>query len=89
MHHICIWVDDVAAVKEEFEQAGIEAAMEMVSSQGMPVIYFDAREQLGSFIEVNPPLAQLAGAAKTLHEKATPEMPDVLSMEQLMGMMAR
>ena len=36
MHHICIWVDDVAAVKEEFEQAGIEAAMEMVSSQACP-----------------------------------------------------
>lgn len=89
MHHICIWVDDVAAVKEEFEQAGIDAAMEMVSSQGMPVIYFDAREQLGSFIEVNPPLNQLAGAAKALHEKATPEMPDVLPMEQLMCMMGR
>ena len=89
MHHICIWVDDVDAVKTKFQDAGIETAMEMVSGQGLKVIYFDAREKLGSFIEVNAPLDQLAGTAKALHEKATPEMPAVITMEQLMGMMGR
>lgn len=89
MHHLCIWTDDVDEVKAAFEKAGIESAMEMVSGQGLKVIYFDAREKLGSFIEVNAPLDQLAGAVRAVHEKAMPEMPTLLSMEQLMGMMAR
>lgn len=89
MHHLCIWADDVDAVRAEFEKAGIETAMEMVSGQGLKVVYFDARAQLGSFIEVNAPLDQLAGAVKAVHENATPEMPALLSMEQLMGMMGR
>ena len=89
MHHICIWCDDVDAVKAEFSQAGIEAAMEMVSGQGLKVVYFDAREKLGSFIEVNAPLDQLAGAVKAVHENATSETPALLTMQQLMGMMGR
>lgn len=89
MHHLCIWADDVDAVKDEFERVGIEAAMELASSQGLKVVYFDARAQLGSFIEVNAPLDQLAGAAKAVHANATSESPTLLTMEQLMGMMGR
>lgn len=89
MHHLCIWADDVDAVRDEFERVGIEAAMELVSSQGLKVVYFDARAQLGSFIEVNAPLDQLAGAVKAVHANATSESPALLTMEQLMGMMGR
>ena len=89
LHHLCIWADDVDAVAAEFEEAGIEAAMEMVSGQGLKVIYFDAREQLGSFIEVNAPIEQLAGAVAAVHANATPETPTLLTMQDLMAMMGR
>lgn len=89
LHHLCIWADDVDAVRAEFEAAGIEVAMEMVSGQGLKVLYFDAREQLGSFIEVNAPIEQLAGAVRAVHENAAPDTPTLLTMEQIMGMMGR
>ena len=89
MHHLCIWADDVDAVVAEFKEAGIEPAMEMVSGQGLKVVYFDAREQLGSFIEVNAPIEQLAGAVAAVHANATPETPTLLTMQDLMAMMSR
>lgn len=89
LHHLCIWADDVDAVAAEFEEAGIEAAMEMVSGQGLKVVYFDARAQLGSFIEVNAPTEQLSGAVAAIHANATPETPTLLTMQDLMAMMGR
>ena len=68
LHHICIWADDAEKVAKEFVDEGFEIAMEMVSGQGLQVIYIDAREKLGSFIEVNAPLDQLYMGIKMQHE---------------------
>lgn len=89
LHHLCIWADDVDAVVEEFAAAGIEVAMEMVSGQGLKVAYFDAREQLGSFVEVNAPLDSLAGAVAAIAAKADESTPTLLTMQQLMAAMGR
>lgn len=68
LHHLCIWADDTEKVAKEFTDAGFEIAMEMMSGQGLHVIYVDAREKLGSFIEVNPPLEQIYQGIKMQHE---------------------
>ena len=85
LHHVCIWADDVDKVVEEFTTAGVEVAMEMVSGQGLKVVYFDAREQLGCFVECNAPIEQLWQGVKALHEKAGDDMPALLPMAALMG----
>ena len=85
LHHICIWADDVDAVKADMAAAGIEAAMEMTSGQGLKVVYFDAREQLGSFIEVNAPIEQLWQGIKSVHEKSPAGAPALMPMSALMG----
>lgn len=69
LHHYCIWVDDVKDVEEQLASFGIEPAMKMVSGQGLEVIYFDARKQLGHYIEVNAPMEQLAAGIASIHQK--------------------
>lgn len=88
LHHLCIWADDVDKVIEEFTAAGLEVAMEMVSGQGLKVVYFDARDTLGSFIEVNAPIEQLWQGVKALSEKADDSMPALIPMQALMGAMS-
>lgn len=85
LHHICIWADDVDAVKADMAAAGIEAAMEMTSGQGLKVVYFDARDQLGSFVEVNAPIEQLWQGIKAVHEKSPDAAPALMPMSALMG----
>lgn len=85
LHHVCIWADDVDAVIEEFTAAGIEIGMEMVSGQGLKVVYFDAREQLGCFVECNAPIEQLWQGVKALHENAGEDTPALIPMAALMG----
>lgn len=84
IHHFCIWVDDVDAAVKDFSAYGIEPAMTMVSGQGLKVVYLDAREQLGHYIEVNEPLDQLAQGVKALHEKWTGD-ESLVDMKVLMG----
>lgn len=84
LHHLCIWVDDVDRAVEEFAEVGIDPAMTMISGQGMKVVYLDAREKLGSYIEVNPPLDRMAGAIRQLAEHADGQGPSVIGIEALM-----
>lgn len=84
VHHLCIWADDTEVVAREFVDAGYEIAMEMTSGQGLKVVYIDAREQLGSFIEVNAPLEQLYMGIKMQHENWDGTRP-LGTMADLMG----
>lgn len=84
LHHLCIWADDSEKVAKEFTDAGFEIAMEMVSGSGLHVVYIDAREQLGSFIEVNAPLDQLYLGIKMQHENWDGTRP-LRSVGELMG----
>ena len=88
IHHFCIWADDVDAVVEQCKAEGIEPAMTMVSGQGLKVVYLDAREQLGQYIEVNAPIEQLAGAVAAVHAKWEGD-ESVIGMDVLMKMMGR
>ncbi len=85
LHHVCIWADGVDAVAREFADAGAEVAMEMVSGQGLKVVYLDARKQLGCFVECNAPIEQLWQGVKALHENAGEGAPSLLPMAALMG----
>lgn len=85
LHHLCIWSDDVDAVATEFAKEGIEVAMDMTSGQGLHVMYFDAREQLGSFIEVNAPIEQLWQGVAALAVNADENTPALIPMSALMG----
>ena len=85
LHHVCIWADDVDEVVEQFTAEGIEVAMEMVSGQGLKVVYFDAREQLGCFVECSAPIEQLWQGVKALHENAGEDTPALIPMSALMG----
>ena len=60
----------------------------MVSGQGLKVVYLDAREQLGQYIEVNAPIEQLAGAVAAVHAKWEGD-ESVIGMDVLMKMMGR
>lgn len=60
LHHMCIWVDDVEQAKNELLDLGFEIAMELTSGQGLQVLYFDCRELLGCYLEINAPIQQLA-----------------------------
>lgn len=84
LHHLCIWSDDTEKVARELVDAGCEIAMEMTSGQGLYVVYVDAREQLGSFIEVNAPLEQLYQGIKMQHENWDGTRP-LRSVAELMG----
>lgn len=85
LHHICIWADDVDQVIQDFTNADVDIVMEMISSQGLKVVYFDARETLGSFIEVNAPLTQLAEGIQALSAKDDGNMPALIPLQALMG----
>ena len=73
---------------EQCKAEGIEPAMTMVSGQGLKVVYLDAREQLGQYIEVNAPIEQLAGAVAAVHAKWEGD-ESVIGMDVLMKMMGR
>lgn len=88
LHHYCIWVDDVQEAVDEFAAAGMEVAMDMVSGSGMRVVYVDAREQLGQYIEVNPPLEQVAQMGMGVHQKMA-DGPALISIQDVMAMMGR
>lgn len=84
LHHICLWTDDLAKTIEEFKAEGVEVAMEMVSGQGLHVVYLDAVEELGIYIEMHQPLEQLYQGIKTQHENWDGTRP-VRSVAELMG----
>lgn len=84
LHHICIWADDVDAVIEDFTKAGYEVAMEMVSGGGLHVAYFDCREALGTYVEVNAPMEQLYMGIKMQHDNWDGTRP-LRSIAELMG----
>ena len=58
--------------------------MEMVSGQGLPVVYLDTVEELGVYVEVNPPLEQLYQGIKMQHESWDGTRP-LRSVAELMG----
>lgn len=84
LHHVCIWVDDVDQVKQDFQTLGYEVAMEMTSGQGLHVVYFDCRDTFGCYLEVNAPLEQLAGGIAARAQGWDGERP-LRSMAELMG----
>ncbi len=84
LHHICIWADDVDQVMSDFKEAGFEVAMEMVSGQGLHVVYFDTVEAFGVYTEVNTPLEQLYMGIKMQHENWDGTRP-LRTMADLMG----
>lgn len=88
MHHYCIWVDDVQAAVDEFVAAGMDVAMDMVSGAGSRIVYIDAREQLGQFIEVNQPNEQVAQMGMGVHQKMA-DGPALISLQDIMAMMGR
>lgn len=88
-HHFCIWVDSVDEAIEEFAKEGIEPAMIMESGQGLKVVYFDAREKLGSYIEVNAPLDQMSEGIKQLAENSDDQTPSLIGIEVLMKGMGK
>ena len=59
--------------------------MDMTSGQGLHVMYFDAREQLGSYIEVNAPIEQLWQGVAALAANADENTPALIPMAALMG----
>lgn len=87
LHHYCIWVDDVDAAVADLTAAGMEVAMDMVSGSGLRVVYVDAREQLGQYIEVNPPNEQLAQMGMGVHQKM--DGPALIGIADVMAMMGR
>lgn len=84
LHHLCIWSDDTEKVAKEFVEAGFDIAMEMVSGQGLNVIYVDTRNELGTFIEINAPLEQLYQGIKMQHESWDGTRP-LRTIADLMG----
>lgn len=85
LHHYCVWVDDVQAAVDELVSAGMEVAMDMVSGAGSRVVYIDAREQLGQYIEVNLPNEQVARMGMGIHQKM--DGPALITIQDVMGMM--
>lgn len=83
-HHFCVWSDDVDQAIQDFATVGIEPAMIMESGQGLKVVYFDAREKLGSYIEVHAPLDQLWQGVKTLADHWDGQGPSIIGVDVLM-----
>lgn len=84
-HHFCLWVDDVDAAIAVCEATGMTKAMELVSGQGARVVYMDARDQIGHYIEFNAPMEQLWQGIKALHEKSDVGTPALIPMSVLFG----
>ncbi len=84
LHHFCIWTDDVDQVKADFIAEGYEIAMEMMSGQGLHVIYFDCREVFGCYVEVNAPIEGLAMGVKAQSMNWDGSRP-LRSISELMG----
>ena len=63
---------------------GFEVAMDMTSGSGLRVVYFDCRDELGTFIEVNAPLTQLYEGIKAMHENWDGSRP-LRPIAELMG----
>lgn len=84
LHHVCIWSDDVESVIADFEKKGFEVAMDMTSGSGLRVVYFDCRDALGTFVEVNAPLTQLYEGIKAMHEHWDGTRP-LRPISELMG----
>ena len=85
LHHLCIWTDDTEKTVQEFTDAGYEIAMDMTSGAGLRVVYFDCREDFGSYVEVNAPLEQLWQGIKALADRDDGSMPAVIPMAALIG----
>ncbi|MGI6216751.1 MAG: VOC family protein [Coriobacteriales bacterium] len=84
LHHICMWSDDVDATVKALAAYGIEVAMDMESSAGMHVVYVDARDQFGTYIEIHQPLEQLFQGIKALHDNWDGTRP-LRPVSELMG----
>lgn len=87
LHHLCFFADDPEQVERDFAEAGIGIGMQQVSEQGLKVTYFDARKELGSYIEVYEPNEGLYAAVKALADNATEDTPALVPMETLLKMM--
>ncbi len=85
LHHLCIWSDDPVQTAADLTAAGCTVAMEMLSGSGLRVFYIDARDVLGSFLEVHNQLEQLWQAVKSLAERADEDTPVLVSQEALRG----
>lgn len=83
LHHFCLWVDDVDAAVAACEAVGMTRAMELVSGQGLQVVYMDAREQFGQYIELNAPIEALWQGVKAVHENADATAPALIPMSAL------
>lgn len=89
LHHLCFFSDDPEQVEQDFAEAGIGIAMQQVSGQGLKVTYYDARKELGSFIEVYAPNESLYAAVKALADNADENTPALVSLEVLLKNMGR
>lgn len=89
LHHLCIWSDDADKAIAELESSGMEIAMEMVSGQGLHVVYFDTRELLGSYLEVHEPIEQLWQSVKALAEGSDQDTPTLVSIQTMMDYVGR
>lgn len=84
LHHLCIWVDDSDEVARQMNAQGFETVMFMESGAGLRVYYFDCRETLGSFLEVNAPIEQLWQGIKAQADTWDGTRP-LRTMADLMG----
>lgn len=72
LHHICMWTDDLKATVDDMQRKGYEVAFEQVSEGGMHVVYFDALDTWGVFIECNEPATRLWDVVKQIAENGEP-----------------
>lgn len=87
LHHLCFFADDPDQVERDFAAAGIGIGMQQVSEQGLKVTYYDARKELGSYIEVYEPNEGFYAAIKALADSASEDTPALIPMEVLLKSM--
>lgn len=88
LHHVCFWTDDLQATVQHLRDEKLEVAMDLTTKEGLEVFYFDARRELGHYLEVNPPLQQLADAIAAIHEKWAGD-ESLIGMDTVMKMMGQ
>ena len=84
LHHLCVWADDADEVAREMNEKGFETAMFMESGAGLRVYYFDCRDALGSYLEVNAPIEPLWQGIKAQADNWDGTRP-LRTMADLMG----
>lgn len=61
MHHVALIVDDLAAARARFEEAGMACALHAEMMDGFTFLMMDAVKQYGHFIELYEGVASLTG----------------------------